>query len=276
MRGVTAGKVLQRNARIENGPRTAERGFQAAKIGSLHAIGLRVAAFSFEGVGRCGESRAHEVHGGHGAARCPARVKRFGHRAEIALHAGSERAGEADRLADLGFRELMQLRKRCDGAEQRDGPGRVEAAVVVTDRHRCGDLRSDFDADHIRGDNIPPRAVPADLRRADRRHYHRAGMSGHHREHVVELERRAVGAVDQRRRLGRGASGGTEYRRATEAEIPGGDVAGERVSDLRNAAGQDRRKGVGDDFLGRVERLRRDVLHIGSCDEPGYRGGRVV
>ena len=82
-------------------------------------------------------------------------------------------------------------------------------------------------------------------------------MRRHHRQHIIVIERVAVGAVDQRGGFGRRGAPGAEDRRGT-GFVQAFKIFLQRLGDFRAYAGEDHGIGIGDDL---------DGFFIAACGE---------
>ncbi|MCY1299588.1 hypothetical protein D9M70_491210 [compost metagenome] len=125
-------------------------------------------------------------------------VQRLGHGAEHALQAGCLRGREAQCMRGRGGVKLAQRRARRGGTERADGAGDVESLLVVAGAKHFADPAFNLMADDQRAQQRPSAGVlHLGLGQRSRRHRHRR-VPVHGRGNIIEIQRMARRAVDQR------------------------------------------------------------------------------
>ena len=125
-------------------------------------------------------------------------VERLGHRAEVRLETARLGSGEAEGVGELLVARAQQVAGGGGSAVDPDRRGRVPALDVGRRPDQCADPRLHLDADD-EGDEQPLTGGPHLLRlRQGRREHRHGGMAAHHAVGVVEVERMAGRAVEQR------------------------------------------------------------------------------
>jgi hypothetical protein len=124
------------------------------------------------------------------------------------------------------------------------------------------DFRTDLDADHIGLEKRLSAQRTAVLGTRQQRGKHdRARMPRHHRQHIVEVETMAEGAVHHRGKLRRRSHLGPEYR-ARAGGAGALEVTQERLRSLATRSRDNACDCIRGDLLCFVERLRRHIARI--------------
>ena len=143
-------------------------------------------------------------------------VERLGHRAEVRLETAGLGRRQAQGVGELLVAGAQQVAGGGRGAVDPDRRGRVPALDVRGWSYERSDSRLHFDADDERDEQALARGPHLLRLRQDGRKHGHGGMTAHHAVRVVEVERMAGGAVEQR----------GDARRAVEVRAHNGARAG--------------------------------------------------
>jgi hypothetical protein len=163
--------------------------------------------------------------------------------------------------------EAEPARERGDRAEQCDRARRMIPPLVVPDPDTLGEFRPDLQPDDVGIDEIPAGDRRIVALGDECRHDDGGRMAGHHRQHVVEIERRPEGSADQRR--GRCAGGGIGSDERHGALPHARDIVEHRPGDLTACPREDHRHRIDDDTLGKFDGIRAGILDVGILHELG-------